>query len=45
MGFWSRRNWMTLAAVGGFLAVAFGAFAAHGVSDPKARELLRTGSL
>jgi uncharacterized membrane protein YgdD (TMEM256/DUF423 family) len=44
MGFWTRRNWMTLAAVGGFVAVAVGAFAAHGVSDPQAKELLRTGS-
>lgn len=42
---WNRRNWMTLAAVGGFLAVAFGAFAAHGVSEPKAKAWLHTGSL
>jgi uncharacterized membrane protein YgdD (TMEM256/DUF423 family) len=41
---WSRRNWMTLAAMGGFVAVAVGAFAAHGVRDPKAQELLRTGA-
>ena len=45
MGFWTRRNWMTLAAVGGFVAVAVGAFAAHGVSDPRAQELLRTGAM
>ncbi len=45
MGFWSRRNWITLAAVGGFMAVAIGAFAAHGVTDPRAQDLLRTGSL
>lgn len=45
MGFWSRRAWMTLAAIGGFIAVAVGAFAAHGVTDPRAQELLRTGSL
>lgn len=44
MGFWTRRNWMTLAAVGGFVAVAVGAFAAHGVKDPKAQEWLRTGA-
>jgi uncharacterized membrane protein YgdD (TMEM256/DUF423 family) len=44
-GLWSRRNWLTLAALGGFLSVGFGAFAAHGVSDPRAQELLRTGSL
>lgn len=39
------RVWLPLAAAAGFLAVAFGAFAAHGVSDPRAQELLRTGSL
>ncbi|MFZ5720216.1 MAG: DUF423 domain-containing protein [Pseudomonadota bacterium] len=44
MGFWTRRNWMTLAAVGGFVAVAIGAFAAHGVHDLRAREWLRTGA-
>jgi uncharacterized membrane protein YgdD (TMEM256/DUF423 family) len=44
MAFWTRRNWMTLAAIGGFLAVAVGAFAAHGVKDPRAAELLRTGA-
>lgn len=43
-GFWTRRTWMTLAAVGGFLAVAVGAFGAHGVADPKAQEWLRTGA-
>jgi len=45
MGLWSRRNWLTLAALCGFMAVAAGAFAAHGVTDPRAQELLRTGSL
>lgn len=44
MGVWTRRNWMTLAAVAGFVSVAVGAFAAHGVSDPEAKELLKTGS-
>jgi uncharacterized membrane protein YgdD (TMEM256/DUF423 family) len=39
-----RRIWMMLAAVSGFVAVAAGAFAAHGVSDPAARELLKTGA-
>lgn len=43
-GFWTRRTWMTLAALGGFVAVAVGAFAAHGVQDPKAQEWLRTGA-
>jgi uncharacterized membrane protein YgdD (TMEM256/DUF423 family) len=43
---WSRRNWMTLAALGGFVAVAVGAFAAHGMADdPRAQELLRTGAM
>lgn len=36
--------WMFAAAVGGFLAVAFGAFAAHGLSDPKAKEWMHTGA-
>ena len=45
MGFWSRRSWLILAAAGGFLSVAFGAFAAHGIADPRAQDLLRTGSL
>ncbi|MDR6533393.1 uncharacterized membrane protein YgdD (TMEM256/DUF423 family) [Caulobacter rhizosphaerae] len=34
-----------LAALSGFLAVAFGAFAAHGAKDARAAELLHTGSL
>ena len=45
MGLWTRRLWMRLAAIGGFLAVAVGAFAAHGLSDPRAAELLKTGAL
>jgi uncharacterized membrane protein YgdD (TMEM256/DUF423 family) len=44
MSFWSRRTWTTLAAVAGFVCVAAGAFAAHGLSDPKAQEWLRTGA-
>lgn len=44
MSFWTRRNWMTLAAVGGFVSVAVGAFAAHGIQDPKAVEWLRIGA-
>ena len=44
MGVWTRRNWMTLAALSGMAAVAVGAFAAHGVSDPRAKELLKTGA-
>jgi uncharacterized membrane protein YgdD (TMEM256/DUF423 family) len=42
---WTRRTWMTLAAAGAFIAVAVGAFAAHGITDPKAQEWLRTGAL
>jgi uncharacterized membrane protein YgdD (TMEM256/DUF423 family) len=34
-----------LAALSGFLAVAFGAFAAHGAKDARTAELLHTGSL
>jgi uncharacterized membrane protein YgdD (TMEM256/DUF423 family) len=45
MAFWSRHNWMTLAAVGGFVAVAVGAFAAHVVRDPGTKELLKTGAM
>ena len=41
---WTRRTWMMLAAISGFVAVAVGAFAAHGVQDPTAAEWLRTGA-
>lgn len=41
---WSRRSWLALATLAGFMSVAVGAFAAHGVADPKVQELLRTGS-
>lgn len=41
---WDRRTWMTLACLSGLLSVAFGAFAAHGVTDPKAKEWLTTGA-
>ena len=41
---WSRRTWMTLAAVGGFIAVAMGAFAAHGIADPQAKDWMKTGA-
>jgi len=36
--------WISLAALSGLLSVAAGAFAAHAVRDPGARELLRTGA-
>jgi uncharacterized membrane protein YgdD (TMEM256/DUF423 family) len=45
MKLWTRRNWMTLAAISGFVAVAVGAFAAHGTPDARAQELLRTGAM
>ena len=35
---------MAAAAAVGFLAVAFGAFAAHGITDPKAKEWMHTGA-
>jgi uncharacterized membrane protein YgdD (TMEM256/DUF423 family) len=45
LGLIRMRPWLTAAALVGFLCVAFGAFAAHGASDPKAQEWLRTGAL
>lgn len=40
------QPWIRLtAALSGALAVAMGAFAAHGTSDAHARELLRTGAV
>ena len=45
MALWNRASGLTLAALAGFVSVAMGAFAAHGISDPRAQELLRTGSL
>ncbi len=38
------RLWLALAALNGFLAVAAGAFGAHAVVDPQAKEWLRTGA-
>jgi uncharacterized membrane protein YgdD (TMEM256/DUF423 family) len=38
------RTWLTLAALSGFIAVAAGAFGAHGVADMRAKDWLRTGS-
>jgi uncharacterized membrane protein YgdD (TMEM256/DUF423 family) len=38
------RSWLTLAALYGLIAVAAGAFGAHGVADPKAKEWLHTGA-
>ncbi len=36
--------WLLLAAVNGLVAVAAGAFGAHGASDPQVKEWLRTGA-
>ena len=41
----SNRWILALAALNGFLGVALGALAAHGVADPHVKELIRTGSL
>ena len=38
------RPWITLAALLGFLCVALGAFAAHGLADPEAQDWMRTGA-
>jgi uncharacterized membrane protein YgdD (TMEM256/DUF423 family) len=38
------RIWLGLAAIGGLLAVAMGAFGAHGVADDQARGWLTTGA-
>jgi uncharacterized membrane protein YgdD (TMEM256/DUF423 family) len=37
------RVWLTLASLSGLIAVAAGAFGAHGVTDPKAKAWLETG--
>lgn len=41
---WTPRTWIGLAAANGLLAVAFGAFAAHGIDGWKAVEWLKTGA-
>ena len=38
------RTWLGLAALSGLIAIGFGAFATHGVSDPHTRDLLHTAS-
>lgn len=40
----AARLWLALAALDGLLAVATGAFGAHGVADLDTKELLRTGA-
>jgi uncharacterized membrane protein YgdD (TMEM256/DUF423 family) len=37
------RIWLTLASLSGCMAVAAGAFGAHGMQDPRAKALLETG--
>ncbi len=44
MVFWKRRDWLRLAAIGGFLAVGGGAFAAHGITDSQAGVWVQTGT-
>jgi uncharacterized membrane protein YgdD (TMEM256/DUF423 family) len=39
------RIWLLIAGLGGAVSVAAGALAAHLADDPKAADLLRTGSL
>jgi len=39
----SSRLWVMLAALSGATGVAAGAFAAHGIADPLAKDWLRTG--
>jgi uncharacterized membrane protein YgdD (TMEM256/DUF423 family) len=41
---WDSRAWMMLAAASGLMSVMAGAFAAHGMTDAAARDLLRTGA-
>ena len=38
------RIWLALAALNGLMGVAAGAFGAHAISDPQAKEWLRTGA-
>ncbi len=38
------RGWLAAAALLGLACVGFGAFAAHGIADPKAQGWLRTGA-
>ena len=40
----TARVWLALAALNGLMAVAAGAFGAHGASDPQVKEWLRTGA-
>ena len=40
----TTRFWLLLAGVNGLMAVAAGAFGAHGAADPQVKDWLRTGA-
>ncbi len=40
----TTRPWLLLAGINGLMAVAAGAFGAHGVGDPQVKDWLRTGA-
>ena len=40
----TTRIWLLLAGINGLMAVAAGAFGAHGAADPQVKEWLRTGA-
>ncbi len=42
---WTPKTYLPLAALSGFVSVAVGAFAAHGVHEARPVELLKTGAL
>lgn len=42
---WTPKLYLRLAALSGFVSVAVGAFAAHGVHEARPAELLKTGAL
>lgn len=44
-GAWTPKTWLRLAALSGFVSVAAGAFASHGVHEARPAELLRLGAL
>jgi len=45
MRIWTPKTYLRLAALSGFVSVAVGAFAAHGVHEARPAELLKTGAL
>ena len=42
MSLWTPKTYLRLAALSGFVSVAVGAFAAHGVQEARPAELLKT---